>query len=72
VAEELKGAAALKALEKTGRLWATTPEAAAVMERDIRTVRAALQRGEIPHTKVGVRYQIPVAWLRRAAEGRAA
>ena len=72
VDKELRGAAALKALEKQGRLFAYPAEAAAILERDVRTIYAGLRNGQVPFTKVGQRYQIPVAWLRRAADGRAA
>jgi hypothetical protein len=69
VDDQLRGEAALKALEKAGKLWISPAKAAAVMERDVRTIYGALERGEIPNTKVGQRYQIPVAWLRRQADG---
>ena len=68
----LKGRAALEALESEGRLFASPAEAAAVLERDHRTVRLAMARGEVPYTRVGNRFSISVHWLRRTAEGRAA
>lgn len=67
--KRLKGAAALKALEEEGSLFGSPADVAAIMRRDIRTVYAGLERGEIPSTRVGQRYQIPVAWLRRQADG---
>ncbi len=70
--QNLKGRAALEALERTGRLFAYPAEAAAVLERDHRTVRLAMKRGEVPYTRVGNRFSISIDWLRRTAEGRAA
>lgn len=69
VVVRLKGAPALKALEEAGRLFATPVEVAAVLDRDVKSVRAAIVQGEIPSTKVGPRYQIAAAWLRRQADG---
>jgi hypothetical protein len=69
VTDRLRGAAALAALE--GRLWATPAQVAAVLERDVKSVYFGLERGDIPSIRVGPRYQISVAWLRRAAEGAA-
>jgi hypothetical protein len=68
--DRLRGAAKLEALEAEGRLWATPAETADVLERDVKSVYAGLDRGDIPSVRVGPRYQISVAWLRRAAEGR--
>ncbi len=67
--KQLKGAAALTALEKDGRLFATPAEAAVILRRDVRTIYGGLERGEIPNTRVGQRFQIPVAWLRRQVDG---
>ena len=67
--KQLQGTAALADLERKGFLFATPAEAAAVMRRDVRTIYAGLERGEIPSTRVGQRFQIPVAWLRRQADG---
>lgn len=50
-----------------GRLFADVPEAAAILGRDERTVRKAAAVGEIPSSKVGQKYLIPVAWLREQA-----
>jgi excisionase family DNA binding protein len=49
------------------RLFVTPAEAAELLDLDPRTVRAALQRGEIPGTRVGERWKIPTAWLRQQA-----
>ncbi len=64
-----RGAAALRALEEEGRLFTTPAGVAAVLERDIKSVYLGLERGDIPSTRVGPRYQISVAWLRRQADG---
>jgi hypothetical protein len=66
---QLRGAPALEALEAAGKLWATPAQAADVLERDLRAVYTALERGEIPNNRVGQRYNVPVAWLRRQADG---
>jgi excisionase family DNA binding protein len=42
-----------QAVMAPGRLFATAPEAAKVLRADARTVRAALEAGRIPGTKVG-------------------
>jgi hypothetical protein len=68
----LKGRAALEALEQEGRLFAVPAEVAAVLERDLKSVRLGLHRNQIPHVRVGPRYQVLVAWLRRTANGLAA
>jgi excisionase family DNA binding protein len=49
------------------RLFVTPVEVAELLEMDPRTVRAALQRGEIPGFKVGAWWRIPAAWLRSQA-----
>jgi hypothetical protein len=63
------GAAALAALEASGKLFCYPADVAAVFDKDRDTIYLALERGEIPHTRLGQRYQIPVAWLRRQVEG---
>ena len=68
----LKGEAALKRMESRGQTWASPAETAHVVQRDVRTVYGALKRGEIPSTKVGQRYYVSVAWLRRQVDGVAA
>ena len=50
-----------------GRLFATVPEAAAILRYDVRTVRRAIAAGEIPAVKVGATYRIRVSWLREQA-----
>ena len=69
VTDQLKGAAALAALEASGQLFCYPADVAAVLGIDLRSVYAALERGEIPHTRVSQRYRISVAWLRRPANG---
>jgi excisionase family DNA binding protein len=54
--------AALERIE--GKLFATTTEAAALLRCDARTLRQAIQAGEIPATKAGKTYRISTAWLR--------
>jgi excisionase family DNA binding protein len=51
----------------TARLFASVPEAAGVLGIDVRTLRRAIARGEVPATKVGVRTLIPTAWIRAQA-----
>jgi hypothetical protein len=67
--ERLRGAAALEALEAAGKLWATPAQTADVLERDLKATYLALERGEIPSNRIGQRYNVPVAWLRRQADG---
>jgi hypothetical protein len=52
-----------------GRLFATVQEVSAVLGRDAqgRGVRAAIEAGEIPALKVGLKWHVPTAWLRKAA-----
>lgn len=49
------------------RLFLTPAEVAALLGMDPRTVRAALQRGEIPGFKVGAWWRTPAAWVRAQA-----
>ena len=59
---------AKRALERLdGRLFATVIEASAVLSYDRagRTVRKAIQAGEIPAVRAGSTYRVPVAWLRQ-------
>jgi excisionase family DNA binding protein len=51
------------------RLFASVPEVAEILGSDPRTVRRALEAGQIPGTKVGAFWKIPTSWLRQAAEG---
>jgi excisionase family DNA binding protein len=66
---QLKGAAALAALEARGELFGFPADVADVFGKDLKTVYRALENGEIPHTRIGQRYQIPVAWMRRQVDG---
>ena len=59
---------ALAALD--GKLFTGVPETATVIDADQRTVRRALEAGEIPGVRIGQRWRIPVAWLREQAAGR--
>ena len=52
---------ALKRLE--GRVFATVTEAAVILHLDSRTLRKAIAAGDIPATRAGPAYRIPVAWL---------
>jgi excisionase family DNA binding protein len=54
-----------------GRTFARVWEAASILEADQRTVLAMLTAGEIPGTRVGAQWRVPVAWLRTAAAGQA-
>jgi excisionase family DNA binding protein len=58
----LSAQAALERLD--GKLFATTTEAGAVLNYDPRTVRAAIEAGEIPSVRAGSTYRVPVAWIR--------
>jgi excisionase family DNA binding protein len=51
-----------------GRHFAEVWEVARILEADPRTIRTACRAGEIPYTKVGSEYRIPVSWLRQQAE----
>jgi excisionase family DNA binding protein len=53
------------------RLFATVNETAAITRYDPRTVRRAIERGEMPGIKVGVTWRVPVAWLREQAAAHA-
>jgi excisionase family DNA binding protein len=57
---------ALKRL--TGRLFATTTETAAILHHDPRTIRKAIDAGEIPSVKVGATHRIPVSWITQQAQ----
>jgi excisionase family DNA binding protein len=58
-------AEALKRLQ--GRLFATTTEAAAILHHDPRTIRKAIDAGEIPSVRVGATRRIPVSWITEQA-----
>lgn len=55
-----------------GRLFASTTEAAVILDVDPRTLRAALDRGEVPGCRAGTTWRIPVSWLREQARINAA
>ena len=61
----LSAQAALERLD--GKLFATTTETAAILNYDSRTVRAAIEAGEIPSVRAGSTYRVPVAWIREQA-----
>jgi len=50
-----------------GRLFATTTEVATVLHYDGRTVRRAIEAGEIPAVKAGATWRVPVKWLQEQA-----
>jgi excisionase family DNA binding protein len=59
---------AKEALERLrGRLFASTTEAAALLGYDARTVRKAIEAGEIPAVRAGSTYRVPTEWLRKQA-----
>ena len=45
-------------------LFATPPEVAELFRVDARTIRHAVENGEIPGTKLRGAYRIPTAWIR--------
>jgi hypothetical protein len=49
------------------KLFASVPEAAAVLRSDPRSVRRSIAAGDIPAVPVGPRKLVPVKWLREAA-----
>lgn len=49
------------------KLFATTTEAGAVLRYDHRTIRKAIEAGEIPAVRVGSTWRVPTAWLLREA-----
>jgi len=65
----IRGAALLEQLEHQGQLFCQPADTAAVTGKDPRTIYAAIKSGEIPSTKIGQRYHISVAWLRRQVDG---
>jgi excisionase family DNA binding protein len=52
---------ALKRLD--GQVFATVTEAAVILHLDSRALRKAIAAGDIPATRAGSTYRIPVAWL---------
>jgi excisionase family DNA binding protein len=55
-----------------GQDFCVVAETAAVLRCDPRTVRARLEDGTIPGTRLGSDWRIPVAWLRLQAGAAAA
>lgn len=49
------------------RLFIGAPEAARLLGLDQRTIRRALEKGEVPGFRVGVAWRIPTAWVRAQA-----
>jgi len=45
------------------KLFCTTTEVGAVLRYDHRTVRKAIEEGDIPAVRVGSTYRIPVSWV---------
>jgi excisionase family DNA binding protein len=60
---DLSAAEALK--RARGRLFATVTETSVILgyDREGRTVRKAIDAGEIPHVRVGATRRIPVSWI---------
>lgn len=52
-----------------GRLFATVTEASAILgyDKQGRSVRRAIEAGDIPGIRAGATWRIPVTWLRQAA-----
>jgi excisionase family DNA binding protein len=50
-----------------GKLFADVPETAKILRYDERTVRRAIEAGEIPAVRAGERWLVPTAWLREQA-----
>ena len=52
-----------------GRLFLSVPELSVILDvdREGRTVRKAIEAGEIPAIRVGQQWRIPVAWVRERA-----
>jgi excisionase family DNA binding protein len=65
----LKGLEALTALEQGTNLFCYPQDAADVLGKDLKTTYDAIKRGEIPAIKIGQRYSISIAWLRRQVDG---
>ena len=59
---------AAEALDRIGgKLFATSTEVAAILGYDARTIRKALNAGEIPSVKVGTTRRVPVSWIKEQA-----
>lgn len=46
-----------------GRNFAKVFEVAGIFEKDSRTIRTAIRKGDIPAVRIGGEYAIPVAWV---------
>lgn len=46
------------------KLFATSTEAAVILDIHPTTLRSAIARGEIPATRAGATWRVPVSWLR--------
>jgi excisionase family DNA binding protein len=58
----------LDELTRAGRNFATVAETCAILDgADERTLYSMIERKEIPATRVGNRWKIPVTWLREQA-----
>lgn len=57
--------AALERIE--GKLFASTTETALILRYDARTLRKAIEAGEVPAVRAGNTYRIPTAWIREQA-----
>ena len=49
------------------QLFIDIPAVARILGRDERTVRKAVEKGEIPGQKFGARWSIPTSWVRQQA-----
>jgi excisionase family DNA binding protein len=67
--EEIRGKIAdgtLTIADLDGLDVATPAEVAAVLRCDPRTIRARLEDGSIPGTRLGTDWRVPTRWLREA------
>jgi excisionase family DNA binding protein len=49
------------------RNFAFPHEVARILRCDVRTIRRAINDGQIPATRIGAAYRVPVGWLKEAA-----
>lgn len=49
------------------RLFLTATEAGRVLGVDARSVRRAIEGGQVPGVRVGQQWRVPAAWLRERA-----
>jgi excisionase family DNA binding protein len=59
----------VESLEEQGRTHVSVREAAEVLEMALRTVYNLVERGDLPHRRIGPRVQVPVDALRRIVHG---